>query len=310
VKRGGIDLAMTLDLDDPTAPAPREWATLGFNRVSISLAAIAGADLPASRMAGEVARRVECARNAGFANLRIEVPYALPAQSDVAFQSLVAAVTAAEPERVGLRQCRAPEIDDGRAGQSALARMLLAGADALEAAGYLHVGVDLFARPNDPLVLAQRQRRIHRDALGFGAHGATHLVGFGVGAISQLGGCYAQNPLDQASWEARIDRGHRAVDRGVALQGDDLVRAELLQGMLCHGLIETARMEVHHQVDFEAYFADALLRLQPLFADGSLAWSGDAIVLDRLARLASRAIARQFDSHAASPASPPVHAND
>jgi len=295
VHRHGIDLAMTLDLDDTGTPPLHEWAELGFNRVSISLAAIAGTRAPTT----EVARHVERARNGGFANLRVEVPYGLPDQSAATFASLVQAAIAAGPERIGLRHRTRPEHDEAAPESPSRlhmhACMLLAGADALEAAGYVHVGVDLFARPNDPLVIAQRHQRLHRDALGFGVHGVTHLVGFGVGAISQLGGSYSQNPLDLPTWEARIDRGARAVQRGVDLQQDDDVRADVLQGILCYGRIDTARLEHHHHLGFREYFANELQRLGPLFEDGTLRWDADAIILDRTARLASRSIAAHFD---------------
>lgn len=298
-RAAGIDLAMTLDPDDLDAEPLRDWAALGFNRVGINLAALAATDATESRQRDEVARLVAQARDAGFANLRIEVPYGLAGQSGAAFQALVAAVAAARPERVGLRHCPSQEAIATDAAQptrhDAHARMLLAGADALEHAGYLHVGVDLFAQPDDPLVAAQRQGRIHRDALGFGAHGTTHLVGFGVGAISQLGGCHAQNPLDQPGWEARIDRGQRACNRGVELSADDHARAAVLQGILCYGRIGVAQLEAHHRIEFRDYFGHALERLQPLFEDGSLHWDGDAIRLDRIARLAAQAIASQFD---------------
>ena len=56
-----------------------------------------------------------------------------------------------------------------------------------------------------------------------------------------------------------------------------------------------AQLEAHHRIPFRAYFGDALARLQPLFEDGSLCWDGDAILLDRIARLAAQAIASQFD---------------
>nr|MBP8271386.1 hypothetical protein [Sphaerotilus sp.] len=245
----------------------------------------------------EVARLLGQTRDAGFANLRIELPYGLPGQSDAAFAALVAAVAAARPERVGLRHCpsQEPDVDALGPGYERHARMLLAGADALEAAGYLHVGVDVFALPDDPLLAAQRRGRLYRDALGFGAHGETHLVGFGVGAISQLGGCYAQNPLDQAGWEARIDQGHRAAERGVDLDDDDHLRAAILQHILCFGRIDVAQLENHHRIDFRDYFADALGRLRPLFEDGSLVWEQQVIRFDQVARLASQAIASQFD---------------
>lgn len=306
VKHGGIDLAMTLSLDGHSATPLREWAALGFNRVSISLAVVSGMESPGT----EISRQVERVRNAGFANLRIEVPYGLPLQSDAAFATMVAAVVASEPERVGLRHCLPPGLDDAAPAtpvqQQTHARTLLQGAESLEAAGYLHVGVDLFARPGDPLVAAQRRHSIHRDALGFGAHGTTHLVGFGVGAISQLGGCHAQNPLDQSTWESRIDQGNRAVARGVELQEDDHIRADLLQDILCHGRIDVAQLELHHHIHFRDYFASELRRLHPLFDDGSLRWEGTTIVLDRIARLASRSVASQFDPRTSEHHSVPV----
>lgn len=297
---GAIDLAMTLDLDAP-APVPlRDWVMLGFNRISISSAAIADPARDRLEQANEAARLVERVHSAGVANLRIEVPYGLPGQSDRSFEALIAAVIAAEPERIGLRYCAQSESDDFAcetvSRHMAHARMLLAGADALEAAGYLHVGVDVFARPNDPLVSAQRRNRIHRDALGFGTHGATDLIGFGVGAISQLGSCHAQNPRDQAVWETRIDHGQRAVDRGIELQEDDQIRATVLQNILCHGHINTAKISALHGIDFASYFAIELEKLAPLFEDGSLSREQDAIVLDRITRLSSRAVARHFES--------------
>ena len=292
----GIDLAMTLDLADLAEQPLRDWAALGFNRVGINLAAISGAGTTEALRPGELTRLLGQARDAGFANLRVELPYGTAGQSDLAFMTLVEAVVASGPERIGMRHCPSLESDsERRAPHERHARMLLAGADALEAAGYLHVGVDVFARPGDPLVAAQVSGRLYRDALGFGARGATHLVGFGVGAISQLGGCYAQNPLDQAGWEARIDYGHRAADRGVELGDDDQLRAALLQDILCHGRIDIAQLERHHRIDFRDYFADALGRLRPLFEDGSLTWGPQEIHFDRPARLASQAIASQFD---------------
>lgn len=296
-RAAGIDLAMTLELDDLASQPLRDWAALGFNRVGINLAALAGAGETATSRLEQVPGLLCQARDAGFDNLRIELPYGLPGQPDAAFSALVAAVAAARPERVGLRHCPSQEAEAGAqdSGYERHARMLLAGADALEAAGYLHVGVDVFALPDDPLLAAQRRGRLYRDALGFGAHGETHLVGFGVGAISQLGGCYAQNPPDPPGWEARIDQGHRAADRGVELSDDDHLRAAILQHILCFGRIDVAQLENHHAIDFRSYFDNALRRLAPLFEDGSLAWEQQAIRFDRVARLASQAIASQFD---------------
>lgn len=293
---GGVDLAMTLDLADLATQSLRDWRAIGFNRLGINIAAIAGADANGVDM-DVLPQLLDPVRGTGFGNLRIELPYGHADQSCKAFAEVVAAVIAAAPERIGLRHCppRTAGVVDATSEHARHARMLLTGADALMRAGYVHIGVDVFARPDDPLAIAQRCGRLHRDALGFGVRGATHLVGFGVGAISQLGGCHAQNPLDQASWEASIDRGHRAASRGVLLSDQDHMIADILQDILCFGRIDVGRLERYHGIDFRAHFAETLARLQPLFEDGSLAWEDDTIQFDRVARLAAQSIASMFD---------------
>lgn len=297
---GGIDFAMTLDPGTPANTPLRDWASLGFNRVGIGLTGIADPGAAAGPVGPAIAGLVDSVREAGFSNLRVEVPYGLPGQSEFALEELLAGTVAAEPERIGVRNCAvradagtaAPFFGDAEALQ---ARMLLNAADRLEDAGYLHVGLDVFARPTDPLVTAQRSGSLHRDALGFGVHGAVDLIGFGVGAISQMGGCHAQNPLELGRWEASLDRGQRAVDYGIELEEDDRIRAAILQEILCYGRIAIAGIEQWRGLEFRAYFAEELQRLAPLFEEGSLAWDGDTILLDRIARLSARAVASCFD---------------
>lgn len=309
---GGIDFAMTLDPDTLGTTPLRDWAALGFNRVGLGLAGIADPDTLAHSPRTTIARRVESVRKAGFTNLRVEVPYGLPGQSGSSFEALLAATLATEPERIGLRNC-AVGVEDGapttRAEVSAAlqAKLLLRAADQLEAAGYLHIGLDVFAQAKDPLVSAQRSGNLHRDALGYGVHGTVDLIGFGIGAISQMGGCHAQNPLDPKRWESRIDRGHRAVDYGIELEEDDRIRADILQEILCQGRIAIAGIEQRRGLDFREYFAEELQRLAPLFEEGSLDWDGDTIQLDRIARLSARAVAGCFDRWNGTPSSPILH---
>lgn len=296
---GGIDFAMTLDPGAQGAVPLRDWAGLGFNRVGIGLAGITGPAASAGNQAALIARLVESVREAGFSNLRVEIPYGIPGQAEADLDALLAATLATEPERIGLRNCTGAEChvakSCGGAPEALQARMLLRAADRLEDAGYLHIGLDVFARAKDPLVSAQRRGTLHRDALGFGVNGAIDLIGFGVGAISQMGGCHAQNPLDLAAWESRLDRGQRAVDHGIELVEDDRIRAAILQEILCYGKVTTAVIEQWRDLDFRDYFAEELERLDPLFEEGSLAWEGDTITLDRIARLSARAVAGCFD---------------
>lgn len=308
---GGIDFAMTLDPDAPASTPLRDWASLGFNRVGIGLAGIADPVAGRGRPGPEIAALVDSVREAGFSNLRVEVPYGLPGQSEAALDDLLAGTIAADPERIGVRHCAigaesgAPPACGG-ASEARQAHMLLRAADRLEAAGYLHVGLDVFAKAKDPLVAAQRRGTLYRDALGFGVHGTVDLIGFGVGAVSQMGGCHTQNPLDLETWGASLDRGQRAVDHGIELEEDDRIRAAILQDILCYGRIAITGIEQRRGVDFRVYFAEELRRLAPLFDEGSLAWNGDTIHLDRIARLSARAVASGFDRWGRSRSSPPL----
>lgn len=299
---GGLDLAMTVEPDRTSLSPLRGWAALGFNRVGIGLGSLLAADAPPEQRGMRLRSTIDALREAGFANLRVELPYGLPHQAFEAFEALLSAVIETGPERVGLRNCAAyadvaPSATNGVSSTALQARMLLAAAERLADAGYLHVGLDVFARPNDALVLAQRRGRLYRDALGFGVHGPTDLIGFGVGAISQLGGCHAQNPLDLSTWESRLDRGQRPIDHGIELDADDRIRASVLQEILCRGEIAVRGLEARCGLDFKEAFAEELDALAPLFEEGSLSWEDGRLRLDRIARLSARVVASAFDRH-------------
>lgn len=299
---GGLDLAMTVEPDRTPVSPLRDWSALGFNRVGIGMGSLLGSDTPLDQRGTRLQATIDALRDAGFANLRVELPYGLPHQEIDTFEAMLSIVLEASPERVGLRNCAAyaevaPTATNGVSSTTLQARMLLCAAERLKDAGYLHVGLDVFARPNDALVLAQRRGRLYRDALGFGVHGPTDLIGFGVGAISQLGGCHAQNPLDLATWETRLDQGQRPIDHGIELDADDRIRASVLQGILCQGEIAVNELEARCGLDFKEAFADALIALAPLFEEGSLSWEAGRIRLDPIARLSARAVAGAFDRH-------------
>lgn len=297
---GGLDFAMTVESEQRTSSPLRDWVGLGFNRVGISIGTLMAARASDEHRAQRIAASVEEVRDAGFDNVRMEVPYGITGQTLTEFKATLDAVVVAGPCRIGLRHCATQLPADASAAtrmraNTRQASLLLAAAKTLEDAGYLHVGLDVFARANDPLLSAQRRGFLHRDALGFGVHGTTDLIGFGVGAISQLGGCHAQNPLDLDTWEARLDRGQRAIDHGVELDEDDRLRASILQEILCQGRISTAELGDRFGLNFREAFSDELAELAPLFEDGSLAWDTHVLVLDRIARLSARAVATAFD---------------
>jgi oxygen-independent coproporphyrinogen-3 oxidase len=303
--RHATDVSMTIEPGHADRRTLATWAAAGFNRIGYGVGSRPGGLAAAGTgLASELQAVVEYSRDAGFGNVRLELPYGVPGQSVAAFMAMVEAAVRACPDRIGLRDCAQPGEQStpgpGHADAPQRARMLLAGAEALEAAGYLHVGLDVFAHATDALVHAQRRQLLHRDAMGYGPHGDTDLVGFGVGAISQIGGCHARNHLQLRDWEAAIDRGAHAVHQGLQLDDDDRVRADVLQDLLCQGRINVPGLEERHGIDFRIYFAEPLEALTPLFDAGLLGWRDGGIRLGRIARLAARAVAAAFDSPPAS----------
>lgn len=303
--RHATDVAMTIEPGHADRRTLAAWADAGFNRVGYGVGSRYGGLVATDTgLASELQAVVEHSRDAGFSNVRLELPYGVPGQEVAAFVAMVEAAVRACPDRIGLRDSAQPgeQSTPGPGHPDALqrARMLLAAADLLEAAGYLHVGLDVFAHATDALVHAQRHQQLHRDAMGYGPHGDTDLVGFGVGAISQIGGCHACNHLQLRDWEASIDRGAHAVHQGLQLDDDDRVRADVLQDLLCQGRIDVPGLEERHGIDFRIYFAEPLDALAPLFDAELLGWRDGGILLGRIARLAARAVAAAFDSPSAS----------
>ena len=126
---------------------------------------------------------------------------------------------------------------------------------------------------------------------------ATKLIGFGVSAISHIGDSFSQNPRDIASWERAIDDGRLPVWRGMPLDRDDVLRAEVIQELMCHGRLDYARVGRRYGIDFAEYFADALPRLQALADDGLLTFTRVGFQATAKGRLLLRVIAMCFDRY-------------
>jgi oxygen-independent coproporphyrinogen-3 oxidase len=167
----------------------------------------------------------------------------------------------------------------------------------LTAAGYRYIGMDHFALPGDELSLAQEQGTLHRNFMGYTTHADTDLVGVGVSAISHVGDSFSQNPRDLPAWEAAIDAGRLPTWRGMALDDDDVLRADLIQQLMCHGRIDKQVLEQRHDIDFDEYFAAERARLPALAADGLVEEDASEIRATSRGRLLLRIIAACFDRY-------------
>lgn len=247
---------------------------------------------------------VEAGQRVGMRSINIDLIYGLPKQHAAGFARTLDQVIAMNVSRLAVYSyAHLPEMfrpqqriaaedlpsDDEKLGLLELA------IERLTAAGYVYVGMDHFARADDELVRAQRLGGLHRNFMGYTTHAQTDLVGFGVSAISHIGNSYSQNHRDLASWEATLDAGRLPLWRGVKMNDDDVIRADVIQSLMCQDEICSDRISRRYGIDFNNYFFQSLAALKPLIADGLVQVTQQGVRVLGPGRLLLRNIAACFD---------------
>jgi len=249
------------------------------------------------------------ARALGFAGVSFDLIYGLPFQTRESFEKTLREVIAIAPDRIALygyahvtwiaKQQRGFERGDLPAPRARLA-ILVSAIRRLLAAGYLHVGMDHFARPEDPLAVALRERTLRRNFMGYTTRAGLALVGFGPSAISELPPSYAQSQREFADWEPAVAEHGLATMRGHRLSADDSERRAVIQELMCLGEVRAAEHEVPGGAPFRERFAPELARLRPLEDDGLVAMSRDGgLLVTERGRLVLRNLAMVFDAYLA-----------
>jgi oxygen-independent coproporphyrinogen-3 oxidase len=169
----------------------------------------------------------------------------------------------------------------------------------LLAAGYVYIGMDHFALPFDELAVARRKGGLHRNFMGYTTHADTDLVGIGASAISRIADAYAQNPRDLPDWEAAVDAGRLPVWRGLVLGEDDLLRADLIQELMCDGEVDFVELGRRHGVDALGLLREAAPKLDALARDGMVQRNVDTVRVTDRGRLLMRVVAACFDRYLA-----------
>ena len=291
----------------------RMLAAHGFNRISVG---IQDFDPEVQRAVNRIqsveqTREVlDAARNAGMRSVSVDLIYGLPKQTAEKFTHTLEQVIALRPNRVacyayahlperfkGQRQIKAADLPD------AATRLALLGLTVrmLTDAGYRYVGMDHFALPDDDLVRAQDAGTLQRNFQGYSTHGNCDLIGLGMSSISHIGASFSQNARDLVSYYAALDAGRLPVAKGLALTEDDAIRADAIQRLMCHGVLDIADFQARHQLDFGVYFAAELERLGALQHDGLVELTPARITITPRGRFLLRVVAMCFDAYLARP---------
>ena len=289
------------------------YAAMGFNRASFGVQDFDRAvqlAINREQSIGETLSAIDACRTSGFRSVNVDLIYGLPRQTLAGFLHTLNTIVLARPDRVAVygyahmpQKFKAQRQIDERELPDAAERLALlqVAIERLTAAGYCYIGLDHFALPGDDLSVALAAGSLQRNFMGYTTHAESDLIGLGASSISHIGDSYSQNFRDLPPWESAVDQGRLPIARGLLLEEDDVIRAQVIQQLMCRGLIDRAQIETRFAIDFDLYFAESLARLLPLAAEGLVTFDGSRIVATSRGRLMLRIIAMCFDRYLATP---------
>jgi oxygen-independent coproporphyrinogen-3 oxidase len=295
--------------------------SLGFNRLSMGVQDF-NPDVQEAigrrQSAASTRDLFDFARRAGFPSINLDLVYGLPRQTLPGFEKTLASIVAMRPDRVAIysyahvpwlrphqKRIDASELPDAEL----KVELIGAAVDAFGDAGYTAIGMDHFARPDDELAIAARERRLFRNFMGYTNRRAPTMLAAGVSGIGDVAGAYAQNSRKLSSYYRALDDGHFPIERGYALTFDDRLRGHVITELMCNFRVERAVTGRRFDVDFDLYFARELEELQSpgaAVADGLLEVSPEALEVTPRGRLFVRNICMAFDIYLRHSAERPV----
>ena len=282
---------------------------LGFNRLSFGVQDFEPAvQVAVHRIqpAWQVFDLVAASREIGFESVNVDLIYGLPRQSQETFARTLQQVSQLRPDRIALyAYAHLPErfkpqrrIDAQHLPSAADKVGMLSDALAvLMDAGYVYVGMDHFALPDDALAVAKRQGRLHRNFQGYSTQPDGDLIALGVSSIGRVGATYSQNAKTLDDYYDLLDQGRFPVVRGLALSRDDIVRRSIIMALMCQGAVLFESIELAHLVHFKSAFAAELERLEPLQSQGLVVVDDTGIQVTEMGWFFVRGIAMMFDRY-------------
>ena len=284
---------------------------LGFNRMSLGVQDFdPGVQQAVNRIQTEeeTLAVLEAARGSGFRSISVDLIYGLPFQTVGGFVRTLERIVALGPDRLSVfnyahlprrfkPQRRIDEAD--LPPPRTKLDILKASSELLAEAGYVYIGMDHFARPDDELALAQRSGSLYRNFQGYSTHADCDLIGMGVTSIGKVDNSYSQNRRTLDEYYADIEAGRLPVFQGIELSWDDEIRRDVITRLICNFALDFARVEQAWDIEFTDYFDAALRKLGPMQDDGLLELDEWHIRVLPKGRLLIRNICMVFDAYLA-----------
>jgi oxygen-independent coproporphyrinogen-3 oxidase len=282
---------------------------LGFNRISLGVQDFHPEVQQAIHRVQPFAQTrdaVFAARRLGLRSVSMDLIYGLPHQTTARFQETLDRVLVLLPNRISVYSyAHLPHVfkPQRRIDTAALPApaekldILVSTIERLTAEGYVYIGMDHFALPDDDLARAQRDGRLQRNFQGYATHAGYDQLGFGVSAIGSVAGRYVQNYRTLDDYYTALDADRLPVSRGFEMSADDHLRKTVIGELMCNGRLDIAQIEARFDIDFAQSFAPELRDLDELATQGLVRRDPTRIDVTALGRLLVRRIAMVFDRY-------------
>ncbi len=281
----------------------------GFNRISMGVQDFNDRVQKAvNRIQPEEMTRqvVDWVRGLGFLSINLDLMYGLPFQTIETFEKTLDVTIDISPDRIAVfNYAHVPwmkkhqsliNAEDLPSPEEKL-NILKLTIEKLTNAGYVFIGMDHFAKPNDELSIALNEKRLHRNFQGYSTNAGCDLFAFGITGISQLQRIYSQNFKKEKEYFDAIDNERFPIERGYILNNDDLIRREVIMRLMCDFELDINTLEEKLNINFSKYFSYGLSNLKSMADDGLVEINDSSIKVTEMGRLLIRNIAMNFDGY-------------
>ena len=306
---GILEASIEVDPRTVTPARMQALADIGFNRVSFGIQDF-DPDVQEAvnrrQDEGHCLAVIEAAKESGFESVAVDLIYGLPRQSLETFGATLDNIASARPGRVAvygyahmpqLFKAQRQIVTEELPGPELRLQLLALAVKKLTGAGYEYIGMDHFALPEDELAIARKEGGLQRNFQGYSTHAGLSLVGLGMSAIGHVGRVYAQNAKTLHEYYGALDEGRLPIVSGLTLTDDDVLRADVINRLMCYDELVIADIEASYRIRFSDYFSLELERLASLAADGLVEVRPDRIRVLPRGRFLLRTLAMQFDAY-------------
>jgi oxygen-independent coproporphyrinogen-3 oxidase len=249
---------------------------------------------------------IRWAREAGIQMVNIDLIYGLPHQTQQSFARTLDEIITVKPDRLAVfSYAHVPwikpsqkilETENLPSAETKLELLKLT-IEKLTGSGFDYIGMDHFAKPNDELTLAQKNKTLQRNFQGYSTRGNTDIYSFGISSISQVADAYWQNYKDIDAYSEALACGEAPIERGYVLNDDDNVRRKAIMRLMCDLEIDYATLSAQTGVNVPDYFATEIASLADLEADGLVERNAAGLKITSAGRLFIRNVAMRFDAY-------------